>query len=173
MSISVLIFFPKIIGFSQYLEFDLHFASQFDKLWPLIVTWVILTCHYGYSSKIKWFLSLPIWMPIEKIGLSLYLIHTFTISSSVISNKQPIVFDGSMKVIEFVTINNWLTEYSFEMFLDWRISIRLHDWLASEFSCSSLHWKALHSHRKIRFKKLVKKMYQVKVAVSHYFQIDH
>lgn len=105
MSLSVLIFFPKIMNFLPFLKSNLHFESQFDKLWPLIVSWIILTCHYGYSFKLKRFFSLPIWMPIEQIGLSLYLIHTFTIATTVVSNKQPIDFDGSMKVIKFTMIN--------------------------------------------------------------------
>lgn len=104
-SIGVLILIPGLMEVSRLPEIQklsLHFASLFNKLWALTVAWVILTCHYGYSPKVNWFLSLPVWMPVEKIGLSLYLMHSLTIANSVVSQKQPIDFDGSIMVSEYI-----------------------------------------------------------------------
>lgn len=159
ITISALLLFPKIMGFPQFYELNSPFASHFDKLWPLVAAWIILSCHYGYSSKVNRLLSLPIWMPFEHIGLSLYLIHPYIIAGSVISNKQPIDFDGGTKVIESIRINCWVTEHSFQIFLDFWLLTWFHNWFTSKLGCSSLYWKAVHCYCKARFKKLVKKNY--------------
>lgn len=51
-----------------------------------LVSWIIYVCHYLKSGGIvNWFLSHPLWQPIAKISLSIYLIHNIFIIMSIVN----------------------------------------------------------------------------------------
>lgn len=43
--------------------------------WSLAIAWIIYSCHYGLNKHLNRFLSWKFWIPIARIGLSIYLIH--------------------------------------------------------------------------------------------------
>ena len=52
-------------------------------LWSLALCWIIFASHFHKTGgPIRWFLSLNMWQPFSKIGLSMYLIHTFYLKST-------------------------------------------------------------------------------------------
>ncbi|XP_037031068.1 O-acyltransferase like protein-like [Bradysia coprophila] len=54
-----------------------------------LVSWIIYVCHYLKSGGIvNWFLSQPLWQPIAKISLSIYLIHTTYIIMSNVNSED-------------------------------------------------------------------------------------
>lgn len=62
---------------------EAFFASVHRIAFVGLVGWIIYVCHYLKSGGIvNWFLSQPLWQPIAKISLSIYLIHTTYITMS-------------------------------------------------------------------------------------------
>jgi hypothetical protein len=83
-------FFPKL-----FISFNFNpvlYANE-RLLWAIAMTWIIISCHYSRNGGLKKFLSLAIWMPIEKLGLSLYLSHDGNQVLYTQSRMQPIDFD--------------------------------------------------------------------------------
>lgn len=99
---TVAVFFPRALSF---LLINRQIMASFYKLWTFAIAWIILACHYDRSSKLNKFLSHSTWMPVEKIGLSLYLVHVFVIANFLISRKHPIDFDLDMMVSNFALID--------------------------------------------------------------------
>ena len=58
-------------------------------LWSLALCWIIYASHiHKTGGPIRWFLSLNMWQPFSKIGLSLYLIHFFYLRSTIYKIKE-------------------------------------------------------------------------------------
>lgn len=91
-------FFPQLYNF---IDFSAFVYANNRLLWAFAMSWVIFHCHYGSESFLKRFFSLKIWMPVEKMGLSLYLIHGFFTVGSVISKRSPVDFDVETVVRSF------------------------------------------------------------------------
>lgn len=51
------------------------FLSTVRTLWGISTAWLIYECHCGRGGFMNRFLSNTFWMPIGKLGLSLYLVH--------------------------------------------------------------------------------------------------
>lgn len=83
-------FFPQLYNF---IDFNAFYHANHRLLWALAMSWIIFSCHYGSESLLKAFLSLKIWMTIEKVGLSLYLVHGIFTVGSVITKRNPVDFD--------------------------------------------------------------------------------
>jgi hypothetical protein len=61
--------------------------------WALACSWMIFACHNGTGGIIRWFLQLPQWQVLGRMGLSLYLL-SFMFQHFIIMNaKQPYYFD--------------------------------------------------------------------------------
>lgn len=69
--------------------------------WALASAWMIFACHNGTGGIIRWFLELPQWQPIARMGLSMYLVSFIFQHFTVMQRKQPTYFD------EF----EWLHQY--------------------------------------------------------------
>ena len=64
---------------------------------------IVFTCLIGYmifsfhllkpSNIIRWFLSHPLWQPLSKLSLSIYLVHYVYIMLSVSNTKQLIFYE--------------------------------------------------------------------------------
>jgi hypothetical protein len=83
-------FFPQ---FYSFIGFNAIIYANSRLLWALAIGWIIFSCHYESDSILKSFLSANLWMPIEKIGLSLYLVHGVFTVGSVIFKRHPVDFD--------------------------------------------------------------------------------
>lgn len=51
------------------------YLAFFRNIFALSVAWIIFGCQNESGSVINWLLSRPIWQPIAKMGLSIYLTH--------------------------------------------------------------------------------------------------
>jgi len=58
-------------------------------IFTFFVGWMIFSFHYLKSgSVIRWFLSHPLWQPLSKLSLSIYLAHDVYIILSVSNTKE-------------------------------------------------------------------------------------
>lgn len=55
------------------------------------LSWIICACHVGTGGIVRWFLSLSLWKPLGKMGLSFYLVHLLI--QGIVPNKQPLYFN--------------------------------------------------------------------------------
>lgn len=63
-------------------------------LWAIGVCWIIFACQMLKTGGIiRWFLTIPQWQPIGKMGLSIYIIHCFYQKTIIFNQKQTIRFD--------------------------------------------------------------------------------
>jgi hypothetical protein len=63
--------------------------------------WIIFAIQNGTGGLIRWFLQLPQWQVIGRMGLSLYLISYIFQNFTVMSLKHPIYFDEFELVHKF------------------------------------------------------------------------
>lgn len=62
--------------------------------WACLTGWIVYVCHYLRSGGLlNWFLSHPIWQPIAKISLSIYLVHDIYIILTVANMKERWYFE--------------------------------------------------------------------------------
>lgn len=80
---------PDIFKF----EFNAVLFANDRLLWAIAIAWVIVACHYGCGGALNEFLSMKFWMPIEKVGLCLYLNHINNMIYFTQLRKKPIDFD--------------------------------------------------------------------------------
>lgn len=73
-------------------------------LWAFAIGWIIIACHYGHGTGIRKFFSLNFWVPLERLGLSLYLNHLTTMIFFIQLRKQPADFDWDAIVRRSETI---------------------------------------------------------------------
>lgn len=65
--------------------------------WSISIAWIIFACHSGLGGYVNSFLSLHLWKPLARIGLSIYLTHILAILAIFGSQKQPENFSGFLK----------------------------------------------------------------------------
>ncbi|CAJ0929788.1 unnamed protein product, partial [Mesorhabditis belari] len=54
--------------------------SAFSKpLWGLCLTWIVVSCYYGYGGIVNSFMSWPGWTPLGRLTYSAYLIHLIVV----------------------------------------------------------------------------------------------
>lgn len=64
--------------------------------WSLSVSWIIFACH-AFSGFVNSFLSLSVWKPLAKIGLSIYLTHVLCQIAMFGTQKQPAYYSEFVK----------------------------------------------------------------------------
>lgn len=62
-------------------------------LWAFIVCLIIISCHYGDGGIFGWLLSQYFWIPLDRIGLSFYLTHTYSLVYRVAARRTPVEMD--------------------------------------------------------------------------------
>lgn len=50
------------------------YMSLLSNAWALAIAWIIFAIFNGSGGIIKWFLQIPHWQPIARMGLSMYLL---------------------------------------------------------------------------------------------------
>lgn len=69
------------------------YLSTFRIGWAVAMAWIIFSYQNGSGGIIRWFLSLPQWQPIARMGLSIYLVHRIYQMISILRQKVPSYFD--------------------------------------------------------------------------------
>lgn len=68
---------------------EAFYASVHRIAWTGLISWLIYVCHHLKSGGIiNWFLSQPLWQPIARVSLSIYLIHDIYIVLSVVNMED-------------------------------------------------------------------------------------
>jgi hypothetical protein len=63
-------------------------------LWAISLAWIVFACQNLKSGGIiRWFLSLPEWQPVGRMGLSIYLVHPLYQLTTMINQKQTFYFE--------------------------------------------------------------------------------
>lgn len=70
--------------------------------WSLSISWIIFACHSGVGGFVNSFLSLRVWKPLARIGLSIYLTHILAILAIFGTQKQPEYFNEFLKTHLFI-----------------------------------------------------------------------
>jgi peptidoglycan/LPS O-acetylase OafA/YrhL len=95
LAFSALSYFPFNVP-GQELSITLN-ALQFAFsriLWTIGLCWIIFACQKLQTGGIvRWFLSLPQWQPIGRMGLSIYIIHCFYQKTIIFNQKRTFRFD--------------------------------------------------------------------------------
>ncbi|CAO1362003.1 unnamed protein product [Diamesa serratosioi] len=77
------------------------------------LSWIICACHVGTGGIVRWFLSLQLWKPLDKLGLSFYLVHA--IIQSIVPVKQPLYFND-INVL-YTCLGDFMISFFFAMIL--------------------------------------------------------
>lgn len=72
--------------------------------WSLSITWIIFACHNGDGGVIHRFFSYPMWKPISKMSLTIYLLHVLLQVSTGFENKQTLRFSAPI-IVKFNQIH--------------------------------------------------------------------
>lgn len=70
-------------------------------LWSYGVAWIIFACQNGSGGIVRWFLQLPQWQPLGRMGLSIYLVHRWYQIITMYDQKQPIQWDFFNQIQKF------------------------------------------------------------------------
>lgn len=70
--------------------------------WSISISWIIVACHSGSGGVVNSFLSLRLWKPLARIGLSIYLTHILAILAIFGTQKQPAYFNEFLKTHLFL-----------------------------------------------------------------------
>jgi peptidoglycan/LPS O-acetylase OafA/YrhL len=76
--------------FSEEISFDEPIVFFILELsWALACSWIIVLCHFGKWKSVNKFLSSEIWKPLEKLNLSIYLIHPIFLVRFIVEKNAP------------------------------------------------------------------------------------
>lgn len=110
--LSLLVFSFLIIPFSsasnlmQSVSFSSFLNASSRPFWSLATAWIIFSCHVGLNETINKFLSHPFWIPLGRMGLSIYLVHPIVYNFIFTSRKEKISFQFHLNefLVEIFTI---------------------------------------------------------------------
>ncbi|CRK88151.1 CLUMA_CG001936, isoform A [Clunio marinus] len=85
-------FLPPHVNTTTLLE-NAFYLAFYRNGWSLATAWMIFACHNGTGGFIRWFLQLPQWQPIARMGLSMYLLGFIFQHFQIMHQKQPTYFD--------------------------------------------------------------------------------
>lgn len=65
------------------------FISIARPIWGIAIAWIVYSCHTGLNKPLNAFFSWKFWIPIGRMGLSIYLIHPIIqVNSVILQNKR-------------------------------------------------------------------------------------
>lgn len=79
--------------------------------WAVCVSWIIYSCYNGSGGPINWFLSLPQWKPVCRLGLPIYLIHIIVQVCVMANDRQPQYFEDMR--LNHLFLGDWLATFFF------------------------------------------------------------
>ena len=80
--------------------FERAMYSAFSKpAWGLGLSWILISCYYGYGGFVNRFLSWNIWVPLGRISYAVYLIHINVIVYVTSENDHAFLFSGIWNIV--------------------------------------------------------------------------
>ncbi|CAJ0582468.1 unnamed protein product, partial [Mesorhabditis spiculigera] len=70
------------------------YSALSKPLWGLCLSWIVISCYYGYGGLVNSFMSWPGWAPLGRLTYTAYLIH-FLIIYYFIDIHEPEIFWGN------------------------------------------------------------------------------
>jgi uncharacterized membrane protein YeiB len=93
----------EIIGRNELLNGI--FLSSARPIWGIAIAWIVYSCYIGLNKPLNAFFSWKFWIPIGRMGLSIYLIHPIIqVNSVILQNKRLSLEDVDM-VSRILSIN--------------------------------------------------------------------
>ena len=89
---SQILFFPVPQNNTNLLA-NAFYTGFYRNGWALACAWIIYACHNGTGGIIRWFLQLPQWQVLGRMGLSLYLLGFMFQHFIIMNAKQPYYFN--------------------------------------------------------------------------------
>lgn len=89
---SQIMFLPAAVNQTSLVA-NAFYLAFYRNGWVLATAWMVYACHNGTGGIIRWFLQLPQWQPLGRMGLSLYLLGFFFQHFIIMNIKQPVYFD--------------------------------------------------------------------------------
>lgn len=89
---SQIMFLPPAVNKTSLLA-NAFYLSFYRNGWALATAWMVFACHNGTGGIVRWFLQLPQWQPLARMGLSMYLLSFLFQHVIIMNSKQTIYFD--------------------------------------------------------------------------------
>lgn len=68
------------------------YMSLLSNAWALSLAWIIFSIYNGSGGVVKWFLQIPHWQPIARMGLSMYLLSNMFTQYIIMVSRERIYF---------------------------------------------------------------------------------
>jgi peptidoglycan/LPS O-acetylase OafA/YrhL len=89
---SQIMFMPPALNDTTLLA-NAFYIGFYRNGFALATAWMVFACHNGTGGIIRWFLQLPQWQVLGRMGLSLYLLSFMFQHFIIMNSKQPYYFD--------------------------------------------------------------------------------
>uniref|UniRef100_A0A7E4VWY7 NRF domain-containing protein n=1 Tax=Panagrellus redivivus TaxID=6233 RepID=A0A7E4VWY7_PANRE len=89
------------------------YSAASKPLWGVALSWIVITCYYGYGSFINSFMSWSIWVPLGRLTYSAYLVHIMVVLYLAGQNQQPFVFSDFFQMLTLFIIPSIVCAYLF------------------------------------------------------------
>lgn len=70
--------------------------------WSISLAWTVLACHCGEGGLVNRILTLQVWKPLARIGLSIYVTNVSVLLAILGSQEQPAQFDELLNVHHYL-----------------------------------------------------------------------
>lgn len=87
------------------------YMSLLNNTWALSIAWIVFAIQNGSTGIIKWFLEIPHWQPIGRMGLSMYLLSQ-TFQMYIISMSRERIYFS-----ELHTLHAFLADFTASLML--------------------------------------------------------
>ena len=86
--------------------FNALFLACTRVTWSMAIAWIIFTCFLGLHKYLNTFLSSKYWIPITRMGLSIYLIHPVVQFNIVMQQSDTISFNFPQMVSYWILLDS-------------------------------------------------------------------
>uniref|UniRef100_A0A7E4ZTZ0 NRF domain-containing protein n=1 Tax=Panagrellus redivivus TaxID=6233 RepID=A0A7E4ZTZ0_PANRE len=92
------------------------FSAASKPLWGVALSWIVVTCYYGYGSFINSFMSWTIWVPLGRLSYSTYLVHVIVCNYVIGQNQQLFVYANFFQLFTMYLLPLISCSFAFALF---------------------------------------------------------
>uniref|UniRef100_A0A7E4V6R3 Acyl_transf_3 domain-containing protein n=1 Tax=Panagrellus redivivus TaxID=6233 RepID=A0A7E4V6R3_PANRE len=92
------------------------FSAASKPLWGVALSWIVVTCYYGYGSVINSFMSWTIWVPLGRLSYSTYLVHVMVINYVYGQSQQLFVYANFFQLFTMFILPLIFCSFTFALF---------------------------------------------------------